>query len=241
MDPDLYAKAKKKAMRKFKIWPSAYASGYLIKEYKRMGGRYKNNYKNFSSGIRRWFDEKWIDVCSLPKIKPCGRTRTTWRNFPYCRPSVRVNSKTPVTVHELTPKQILGNCKRKKRAPSKRVNVKTRKSKRRSRSRSKPRKSKSTTRNVKLSRSTNPNKKWMVHIPHKNCTVHFGGSGYSDYTKHHSEKRKRLYLARHRARENWTSSGMCTAGFWSRHLLWNKPSIKQSKQDMQAKFRIKFS
>ena len=34
-------------------------------------------------------------------------------------------------------------------------------------------------------------------------TVHFGGKGYSDYTKHKDDDRKLLYLKRHKKRENW--------------------------------------
>ena len=37
----LYAKVKAEAKRKFKVWPSAYGSGWLVKEYKRRGGTYK--------------------------------------------------------------------------------------------------------------------------------------------------------------------------------------------------------
>ena len=40
-NPALYRKAKAKAKRKFDVFPSAYASGYLVQEYKRMGGKYK--------------------------------------------------------------------------------------------------------------------------------------------------------------------------------------------------------
>ena len=40
-NPALYAKVKAQAKRKFKVWPSAYGSGWLVKEYKRRGGTYK--------------------------------------------------------------------------------------------------------------------------------------------------------------------------------------------------------
>jgi len=40
-DTALYAKAKAKAKKVYKIWPSAYGSAYLVSEYKRMGGTYK--------------------------------------------------------------------------------------------------------------------------------------------------------------------------------------------------------
>ena len=37
----LYSKVKSEAKKKFKGWPSAYASGWLVKEYKRRGGKFK--------------------------------------------------------------------------------------------------------------------------------------------------------------------------------------------------------
>ena len=37
----LYDSVKREAKRKLKVWPSAYASGYLVKEYKRRGGKYR--------------------------------------------------------------------------------------------------------------------------------------------------------------------------------------------------------
>lgn len=40
-NPKLYARVKAEAKRKYKVWPSAYASGWLTKTYKSRGGRYK--------------------------------------------------------------------------------------------------------------------------------------------------------------------------------------------------------
>jgi hypothetical protein len=40
LDKKLYARVKAEAKRKFKVYPSAYANGWLVKEYKRRGGRY---------------------------------------------------------------------------------------------------------------------------------------------------------------------------------------------------------
>lgn len=37
----LYAKVKAEAKRKFKTFPSAYASGWIVREYKLRGGKYK--------------------------------------------------------------------------------------------------------------------------------------------------------------------------------------------------------
>jgi hypothetical protein len=89
---------------------------------------------------------------------------------------------------------------------------------------------------VYLSRSTRPDKKYMVKID--NRTIHFGQLGYSDYTKHRDKERMKRYISRHKSRENWNKSGIKTAGFWSRWLLWNKPTISQSIRDIERRFGI---
>ncbi len=63
--------------------------------------------------------------------------------------------------------------------------------------------------------------------------VAFGRQGYSDYTVHKNKTRMERYLARHRRRENWTRSGMKTAGFWSRWLLWSAPSFRGALRKTQ--------
>jgi hypothetical protein len=40
-NPTLYARVKAEAKRKFKVYPSAYANGWLVKTYKARGGRYR--------------------------------------------------------------------------------------------------------------------------------------------------------------------------------------------------------
>jgi len=37
----LYARVKAQAKRKFKVYPSAYANGWLVKTYKARGGKYR--------------------------------------------------------------------------------------------------------------------------------------------------------------------------------------------------------
>ena len=39
-NPALYSKAKSKAKAKFDVYPSAYANAYMVKEYKKMGGKF---------------------------------------------------------------------------------------------------------------------------------------------------------------------------------------------------------
>ena len=40
-DKALYSRVKSAAKAKFQVYPSAYANGWLVQEYKRRGGRYK--------------------------------------------------------------------------------------------------------------------------------------------------------------------------------------------------------
>ena len=67
-------------------------------------------------------------------------------------------------------------------------------------------------------------------------TVHFGATGYQDFTQHGDEKRKAAYLSRHKKNEDWTLQGAKSAGFWAHWLLWNKPSLSASITDVNKRF-----
>jgi len=207
-DKILYEKVKNIAKKKFKVWPSAYGSGWLVKEYKRRGGTYITNNSSTrkstvrsspkirkstrkstrksirkskgrryptgrksirkstrnrsttgrkstsgiksirkstgrrlptvrksirkstgrrspkgrkSTGLKRWFEEKWINVCKLPKIVECGRSKADFKNYPYCRPLKRITNKTPKTAGELSIKEINRRCNKKRKNPLIRV------------------------------------------------------------------------------------------------------------------------
>lgn len=87
---------------------------------------------------------------------------------------------------------------------------------------------------VYLSPSTKYDKKYMVKIG--NHVIHFGAAGYDDYTTHHDDRRKANYIQRHQAREDWDD--YFTAGFWSRWLLWNKPTIIESIEDIEQRYPL---
>ena len=40
-NPKLYAQVKAETKRKFDVFPSAYASSYLVRTYKKRGGKYR--------------------------------------------------------------------------------------------------------------------------------------------------------------------------------------------------------
>jgi hypothetical protein len=119
----LYAEVIADAKKRFKVWPSAYASGWVVRRYKELGGAYKSpqKEKKKTTTLDRWFRQEWINVCELPKIVPCGRSKASMKDYPYCRPLKRITKDTPKTARELTPKQIAGRCEKKKQDPTKRV------------------------------------------------------------------------------------------------------------------------
>ena len=84
--------------------------------------------------------------------------------------------------------------------------------------------------------STKRNKKYDARIDGTK-TVSFGEKGASDHTKHTNPARKEAYLARHKNNENWGASGVKTAGFYSRWITWNKPTLKTSVDDIDKKFK----
>lgn len=92
-----------------------------------------------------------------------------------------------------------------------------------------------------IKKSTNPNKKLMAIITtdSRKKTVHFGASGYEDYTIHKDYERMLRYTNRHQSREDWTKSGIYSAGFWSKWILWNKPTLRGSINDTSKRFGIK--
>ena len=86
-------------------------------------------------------------------------------------------------------------------------------------------------------KSDKPNKKYYI-ITNNNKKVYFGQASASDFTLHKNEARKQLYINRHKNNENWTKSGIDTAGFWSRWILWHLPTIKESYNDIKRRYNL---
>lgn len=119
LDPQLYAKVKAEADKKFLAPTSAYKSGWIVKTYKDRGGTYAPApRKSKSTGLTRWFAEKWVDL-NRPG-QPCGRAKATTRGtYPLCRPSIKITPKTPKLPTELTPEQIRRANQEKQRVKQK--------------------------------------------------------------------------------------------------------------------------
>ena len=86
---------------------------------------------------------------------------------------------------------------------------------------------------VTIRRSSKRNKKFAADVNGR--TVRFGDPRYDDFTTHKNSKRRKLYIARHRKNENWDD--MKTAGFWSKNLLWSKPTLRESVKDLKSRYK----
>lgn len=72
--------------------------------------------------------------------------------------------------------------------------------------------------------------------------VHFGSSGYKDYTtfdESERDERKKRYIKRHEKREKelWENEPMSPASL-SRWILWNKPSFREAVKDYKKRFNL---
>jgi hypothetical protein len=89
----LYEQAKRTADFKY-LKPSAYKSGFIVKEYKRLfneSGALGSPFLDDGQpkDLKRWFAEKWGDIAGL--------------SYPVYRPTIRVSKKTPLTASEIAP------------------------------------------------------------------------------------------------------------------------------------------
>lgn len=88
LDKELYQRAKEMADEAYNK-PSAYKSGYIVKMYKKLGGRYSGDRKKGSLG--RWYREQWADV----------NPDKTEDSYPVYRPTKRISRNTPLTADEV--------------------------------------------------------------------------------------------------------------------------------------------
>lgn len=96
LNPSLYRKAKKIADQTYKR-AGAYKNMFLVKKYKELGGKYSGKK---TDKLATWRKEKWVSVKDYLNGKniPCGEDKI---GNNACRPTKRINSKTPITIQEV--------------------------------------------------------------------------------------------------------------------------------------------
>lgn len=107
-DTKLYEYVKTLANKKFTSRSGIYRSSWIVKEYKKRGGKYIGT-KSKTTGLLRWFRENWVDLNRPIKnskgFEPCGRKRNTLK-YPLCRPTNRITNKTPKTYKQISKSSI---------------------------------------------------------------------------------------------------------------------------------------
>ena len=70
----------------------------------------------YEGGLRRWFKENWIRTDTG---EPCGSGDSVGESGKYCRPTRRINKKTPRTTSEISKKKLRKIMRKKKRLANK--------------------------------------------------------------------------------------------------------------------------
>ena len=89
--------------------------------------------------------------------------------------------------------------------------------------------------NVEISKSNKKDKTLMAVIDGKK-TIHVGAAGYEDMTTHQDKDRKARYIRRH-SNEHHSKSNIASPAFMSRCILWNKPTLQSSVNDLNKKYK----
>jgi len=96
---------------------------------------------------------------------------------------------------------------------------------------------------VSITQSDKPTKKMKAtfKIGDKEKVVHFGASGYNDYTiyykkdgKEKADKMRASYIARHSKNENWNDP--LTPASLSRYVLWEAPTVSGGISSYKKRF-----
>jgi hypothetical protein len=122
INKELYAKAKAAINQKYGTHTSAYRSMALVKKYKSMGGKYRDD--GGSRKTTRWLNEKWVNVNAKKEggeYEECGKRGSSGK-YPLCRPSVSVSSETPKLVQNI-PKTTLSTVNLKKQKLQNKANI----------------------------------------------------------------------------------------------------------------------
>ena len=84
----------------------------------------------------------------------------------------------------------------------------------------------------------NVNKKYDVLDSDTKFVISFGDSRFQDYTIHKDSDIKTNCVSRHKTNENWGLTGIRSAVFYSRWILWNKTTLQYSIRDVNKRSNI---
>jgi len=211
INKDIYERVKTYADLIYKK-PSAYKSGYIVKKYKELGGKYRDD--DQPKNLERWFKEDWKDIGG--------------QSYPVYRPTKKISKKTPLTPDEIKPDSLKRQIALKQEYKGDRnlpkfegKGLKEREILQYSNPEKVFKKAKQYLgNNVDIELSDNPKKKYMIYNPNTDKWIHFGQMGYEDFTKHLDPVRRHNYLTRTAfMRGDWKHDRYSPNNL-SRNILW---------------------
>jgi len=132
-DKALHSRAVSAAKAKFKVWPSAYASGYVVQQYKQMykkkhgslSGAFKNDEGEVhADDLEQWFKEKWVRIGANGEILgPCGG-RGEKEGKPKCLPQAKAQSLSKEERQTIVARKRKADPDPERRGPAKNVSSK---------------------------------------------------------------------------------------------------------------------
>jgi phage-related protein (TIGR01555 family) len=132
-DEALHSRAVSAAKAKFKVWPSAYASGYVVQQYKQMykkkhgslSGAFKNDEQELhADDLDKWFKEKWVRIGANGEILgPCG-AREEKEGKPKCLPQAKAQAMSKEERQTIVARKRKADPNPERKGPAKNVSSK---------------------------------------------------------------------------------------------------------------------
>jgi phage-related protein (TIGR01555 family) len=132
-DEALHSRAVSAAKAKFKVWPSAYASGYVVQQYKQMykkkhgslSGAFKSDEQELhADDLDKWFKEKWVRIGANGEILgPCG-AREEKEGKPKCLPQAKAQAMSKEERQTIVARKRKADPDPERKGPAKNVSSK---------------------------------------------------------------------------------------------------------------------
>jgi phage-related protein (TIGR01555 family) len=132
-DEALHSRAVSAAKAKFKVWPSAYASGYVVQQYKQMykkkhgslSGAFKSDEQELhADDLDKWFKEKWVRIGANGEILgPCG-AREEKEGKPKCLPEAKAQAMSKEERQTIVTRKRKADPDPERKGPAKNVSSK---------------------------------------------------------------------------------------------------------------------
>lgn len=132
-DKELHSRAVSAAKAKFKVWPSAYASGYVVQQYKQMykkkhgslSGAFKSDEQELhADDLDKWFKEKWVRIGANGEILgPCGASEEK-EGKPKCLPQAKAQAMSKEERQTIVARKRKADPDPERKGPAKNVSSK---------------------------------------------------------------------------------------------------------------------